>query len=152
VTMDDDGYVTVVDRIKELIISGGFNVYPSQVEATLRAMPGVADVAVVGMPSVELGEHVLAAIVPKPGAIIDLDGVREWSRERLSRYAVPRELAILNDLPRSQLGKVLRRSVRERLIAQREHAAVLLDRATGGRDHTEGGRSNGAGARSSVHG
>lgn len=146
VTMDDDGFVTVVDRIKELIISGGFNVYPSQVEETLRMMPGVADVAVVGVPSAELGEHVLAAIVPHPGAIIDLDAVREWSRERLSRYAVPRELAILKELPRSQLGKVLRRSVRERLLAQREHAAALLDRTVGARDRTAGPRPDGSGS------
>jgi len=146
VTMDDDGFVTLVDRIKELIISGGFNVYPSQVEETLRMMPGVADVAVVGVPSAELGEHVLAAIVPHPGAIIDLDAVREWSRERLSRYAVPRELAILKELPRSQLGKVLRRSVRERLLAQREHAAALLERTVGAHDHPTGTQQNGAGS------
>ena len=146
VTMDDDGFVTVVDRIKELILSGGFNVYPSQVEATLRAMPGVVDVAVVGMPSAELGEHVLAAIVPKPGAIIDLDAVAEWSRERLTRYAVPRELAILKELPRSALGKVLRRSVRERLIAQGEHATALLGRTLGAHDHPTGTRSNGSGS------
>jgi len=146
VTMDDDGFVTLVDRIKELIISGGFNVYPSQVEETLRMMPGVADVAVVGVPSAELGEHVLAAIVPHPGAIIDLDAVREWSRERLSRYAVPRELAILKELPRSQLGKVLRRSVRERLLAQREHAAALLERTVRAHDHPTGTQQNGAGS------
>ncbi len=138
VMMDDDGFLTVVDRIKELIISGGFNVYPSQVEETLRAMPGVADVAVVGMPSADLGEDVLAAIVPHPGAMIDLEAVREWSRERLSRYAVPRQLEILKELPRSQLGKVLRRSVRETLVAQREHVDSLRDQAAAVRDHTLG--------------
>lgn len=134
VTVDADGFVTLVDRRKELIISGGFNVYPSQVEATLRAMPGVADVAVVGMPSAELGEHVLAAIVPLEGAHIDLEAVRAWSAERLSRYAVPRQLAILTELPRSQLGKVLRRSVREALLAQREHVADAREHLASLRD------------------
>ncbi len=138
VTMDDDGFVTVVDRIKELIISGGFNVYPSQVEATLREMPGVADVAVVGMPSVDLGEDVLAAIVPHPGVVIDLDAVREWSRERLARYAVPRQLEILRELPRSQLGKVLRRSVREHLVAQRAHLESLREQAAAVLPHPAG--------------
>ncbi len=144
VRMDEDGFVSVVDRIKELIISGGFNVYPTQVEETLRAMPGVSDVAVVGMPSPELGEHVLAAIVPHEGAHIDLESVRAWSAARLSRYAVPRQLAILTELPRSQIGKVLRRSVREAMLAQSEHVAEAREHLTSLRGHlhrTSGHRS-----------
>lgn len=145
VQMDADGFVTLVDRRKELIITGGFNVYPSQVEETLRAMPGVADVAVVGMPSTELGEHVLAAIVPIEGAHIDLDAVRAWSAERLSRYAVPRQLAILTELPRSQLGKVLRRSVREAQIAQagmRDHVGHALEQVSDALEHASETREN----------
>ena len=110
-----DGFVTLADRRKELIVSGGFNVYPSQIEEAVRGMPGVADVAVVGMPDASLGEHVVAALVLEPGAAVDLAAVREWLHGRVSRYALPRAVHVLEELPRSQLGKVLRRRVRELL-------------------------------------
>ena len=112
----DDGFVVLADRRKELIISGGFNVYPSQVEDAVRSMPGVSDVAVVGLPDGARGESVVAALVLEPGARVDLEGVRRWTHERLSHYAMPRRIAVLDELPRSQLGKVLRRRVREQLL------------------------------------
>lgn len=112
-----DGFVTLADRRKELIITGGFNVYPSQVEDAVRPMPGVRDVAVVGVPDGARGERVVAALVLEPGAHVDLAAVRRWAQERLSAYAVPRAVTVLDDLPRSQLGKVLRRVVREQLLA-----------------------------------
>lgn len=118
VRQEEDGTVVLVDRIKEMIVTGGFKVYPSQVEDHLRTMPGVRDVAVVGEPAGDLGERVVAALVlddDAPG--IDLAAVREWCEERLARYAVPRRLVVLPDLPRSQVGKVLRRVVRESLVA-----------------------------------
>ncbi|MGC5585447.1 AMP-binding protein [Ornithinimicrobium sp. W1665] len=117
-----DGFVALADRRKELIVSGGFNIYPSQVEEAVRGMPGVVDVAVVGLPDTSLGEHVVAALVLEPGASVDLPSVREWLQDKVSRYAVPRDLHVLDDLPRSQLGKVLRRHVRERILALRERA------------------------------
>ncbi|HEY0216265.1 MAG TPA: AMP-binding protein [Cellulomonas sp.] len=118
VRMDEDGFVVLVDRIKEMIVTGGFKVYPSQVEDQLRCMPGVRDVAVVGMPGGDLGEKVVAAIVMEIGhAQIELQAVRDWCNERIARYAVPRDLVILTELPRSQIGKVLRRVVRDDLIA-----------------------------------
>lgn len=118
VRLDDDGFVVLVDRIKEMIVTGGFKVYPSQVEERLRHMPGVRDVAVVGLPGGDLGEKVVAAVVMELGhAQIELQAVREWCAERLARYAVPREIVILTDLPRSQIGKVLRRVVRDDLLA-----------------------------------
>ena len=117
-----DGFVALADRRKELIVSGGFNIYPSQVEAAVRGMPGVVDVAVVGLPDTSLGEHVVAALVLEPGASVDLTSVREWLQDKVSRYAVPRDLHVLEDLPRSQLGKVLRRHVRERILALKERA------------------------------
>ena len=110
-----DGFVTLADRRKELIIFNGFNIYPSQVEEVVRSMPQVKDVAVVGVPDGVRGERVVAALVLEPGATVDLATVRQWASERLSHYAVPRAIAVLEDLPRSQLGKVLRRSVREQL-------------------------------------
>ena len=115
---DSDGFVRIVDRIKELIITGGFNVYPSEVEDVLREMPEIADVAVVGVRSADdTGEEVVAAVVPADGATVDPERVRAFARERLTGYKVPRRVDIVNDLPRSQIGKVLRRRVRDRIEA-----------------------------------
>lgn len=115
----EDGYVVLVDRIKEMIITGGFKVYPSQVEDRLRAMPGIRDVAVVGVPAEgDLGEQVVAAVVldEDEPAGVDLEGVRAWCEQHLARYALPRRLVVVPDLPRSLVGKVLRRVVREDLV------------------------------------
>ncbi|MEN0129999.1 MAG: AMP-binding protein [Brevundimonas sp.] len=117
VRMDDDGMVVLVDRIKEMIVTGGFKVYPSQVEDQLRSMPGVADVAVIGIPAGDLGEHVVAAVTLDDGAFVDLAAVRAWLEPRVARYAVPRDLVVLTELPRSLIGKVLRRVVRENYLA-----------------------------------
>ena len=123
VVVDDGGSVTLVDRTKEMIITGGFKVYPSQVEDHLREMPGVADAAVVGIPGGDLGERVVAAIVlaaqDAAAGNVDLAAVRAWCEQRLARYAIPRELVILTELPRSPIGKVLRRAVRDGLLAGR---------------------------------
>jgi long-chain acyl-CoA synthetase len=117
VTVDETGWVVLVDRIKEVIVSGGFKVYPSQVEDRLREMPGVADVAVVGVPGGDLGETVVAAFVLEPGARgVDLAAVRAWGERHLARYALPRRIVVLDELPRSQVGKVLRRVVRESVL------------------------------------
>lgn len=118
VRVEPDGFVVLVDRMKEMIVSGGFKVYPSQVEDHLRGMPGIADVAVVGEPSSTHGESVVAAVVLEDGARgVDLEAVRAWCAQRLARYALPRRLVVLPDLPRSQVGKVLRRVVREAVLA-----------------------------------
>jgi long-chain acyl-CoA synthetase len=115
---DEDGFVRIVDRIKELIITGGFNVYPSEVEDVLRDLPEVEDLAVVGIPAGgDSGEDVVVAIVPVAGATIDTDHVRAYARERLAGYKVPRRVVIVQDLPRSQIGKILRRRVRDRIEA-----------------------------------
>jgi long-chain acyl-CoA synthetase len=117
VVVEDDGFVRLVDRIKEVIISGGFNVYPSQVEDHLREMPEISDVAVVGVPGGDLGERVVAAIVLAEGVTkVEMSTVRAWSEQHLARYAHPRELIVLPELPRSQIGKVLRRVVREQVL------------------------------------
>jgi long-chain acyl-CoA synthetase len=112
VVMDHDGFVTVVDRIKELIITGGFNVYPSEVEDALRSVPGVADAAAVGLPNETGGETVVAAVVPEGYAELDPEVVRESVREHLAGYKVPRQVFVLDELPRSLIGKVLHREVR----------------------------------------
>lgn len=117
--MDADGFITIVDRIKELIITGGFNVYPSEIEEVLREHPDVADVAVVGLPADSTGEQVVAAVVAAAGARVDPDELRGWARERLAGYKTPRRVVLVDDLPRSQIGKVLRRQVREALLKSR---------------------------------
>ena len=121
VVMDDDGYFTIVDRIKDLIITGGFNVYPSEVEAAMRQIAGVADAAVVGVPSEHSGEEVMAAVVMEPGARFDEAAVREAARERLTPYKVPKRVFEIDELPRTVIGKILHRQVKDQL-QQRQSA------------------------------
>jgi long-chain acyl-CoA synthetase len=116
VLVDDDGFITVIDRIKELIITGGFNVYPSQVEDALRLVPGVADAAAVGVPGRDGSERVVAAVVAEPGTSLDPDEIRTAVREHLTAYKVPRQVIVVDELPRSLIGKVLRRQVRDELL------------------------------------
>lgn len=118
VEVDATGWVTLVDRVKEMIIVGGFKVYPSQVEDHLRTMPGVADVAVVGIPTDAGDDRVLAALVLEEGADEpDVEAVRSYAEGRVPRYALPREVRVVDELPRSQIGKVMRRLVQERFTA-----------------------------------
>ncbi|MCT2223296.1 long-chain-fatty-acid--CoA ligase [Microbacterium paraoxydans] len=114
-----DGFVTIVDRRKELIITGGFNVAPSEVESALEAHPDVVAAAVVGLPRASGGEEVAAAVVLREGAAADMDGLRDFCRTHLTPYKVPRRITAVDDLPRSLIGKVLRREVRDRLLAER---------------------------------
>lgn len=118
VTIDEAGFVRVVDRIKELIITGGFNVAPSEVEDAIRHHPDVEDCAVVGLPDERSGEQVVVAVVLRPGASLDAESIRSLARERLTAYKVPRRVVQVDDLPRSLIGKVIRRQVRERLLAE----------------------------------
>jgi long-chain acyl-CoA synthetase len=116
VTIDDDGFVTIVDRIKELVITGGFNVSPSEVEEVLRGFDGVADVAIVGLPSARNGEEVVAAVVTKPGETVDVEALRAFGKETLGAYKVPRQVFFVEELPKSLIGKVLRKKVRDALV------------------------------------
>ncbi|GAA3647306.1 long-chain-fatty-acid--CoA ligase [Microbacterium marinilacus] len=117
VTIDDAGFVRIVDRIKELIITGGFNVAPTEVENALRQHPDVADAAVVGLVSPHSGEEVVAAVVADEGAEIDVEAVRAFVRGILTPYKVPRRIFVVDELPKSMIGKVLRRQVKERIQA-----------------------------------
>ena len=114
----EESFLWMADRRRELILTGGFNVYPSQVEAAIRDMDGVADVAVVGMDAGARGETVVAAVVPAEGAApgaITLESVRAHAERALPHYALPRRLEIIDEMPRSVIGKVMRRQVREML-------------------------------------
>ncbi|WP_315584493.1 AMP-binding protein [Actinomyces viscosus] len=115
----EDSFLWMADRKRELILTGGFNVYPSQVEAAIRSLAGVADVAVVGLPDGARGELVCAAVVLTDGATpgsVTLEAVREHAERTVPRYALPHRLEIIEEMPRSQIGKVLRRVVRERVL------------------------------------
>ncbi|MGX5697207.1 long-chain-fatty-acid--CoA ligase [Agromyces soli] len=116
VSIDDEGFVRIVDRIKELIITGGFNVAPSEVEEAVRRHPSVADAAVVGLPDAHSGEQVVAVVVLKPGEKLDEAGIRDAARSLLTAYKVPKRVVAVDELPRSLIGKVIRREVRNRLI------------------------------------
>lgn len=115
--VNHDGYIDLADRKKELILSGGFNVYPSQVEAALRSMPGVEDAAVVGLGVGGGNEVVAAALIMEEGSPeVTLDDVRTWAEKHLAHYALPRQIAFLTELPRNQIGKVMRRKVKEQVF------------------------------------
>jgi len=110
---DEDGYITMVDRKQEMIISGGFNVYPMEVERVLEQHPEVLECAVFGVPHDEWGEAVTAAVVPAPGATLDGQAIIEYCRRHVSRYKVPKFVEFHGRLPRNTAGKVLRRVLRE---------------------------------------
>ncbi|MPM78933.1 Long-chain-fatty-acid--CoA ligase [bioreactor metagenome] len=120
VVVDPEGYTTIVDRAKELIITGGFNVAPSEVEEAIRTFPGVKDVAVVGEWREDGAETVVAVIETEPGAVVEEEALRTHCRGLLAAYKVPRRVVTAEgELPRSMLGKVLRKQVREALSARR---------------------------------
>jgi long-chain acyl-CoA synthetase len=109
---DEDGYLFVVDRKKDLIIRGGFNVYPREIEEVLFAHPAVAEAAVIGRPDERLGEEVVAIVVLKAGAQAAPDEVIAYCKERLAAYKYPREVIIVDELPKGPTGKILKRELR----------------------------------------
>jgi len=117
-TVSPDGFVTIVDRLKEIIITGGFNVSPSEVEDVLTSHPDIAGAAVVALPKSSGQEDVAAAIVLREGVHVEPDAIRDFCKARLAAYKVPRRVVIVDDLPRSLIGKVQRREVRERLMSK----------------------------------
>ncbi|MER6332906.1 long-chain fatty acid--CoA ligase [Streptomyces sp. NPDC014983] len=110
--LDDDGYLYVVDRLKDMIISGGENVYPAEVEHALATMPGVLDVAVVGVPDPQWGETVAAVVSVAEGTRLTLDAVREHAARHLARYKLPRRLKVVEDVPRNGSGKLDKPAIR----------------------------------------
>ena len=116
---DPDGYFYVVDRVRDMIISGGLNIFPSEIEQVLWAHPAIKDCAVVGAPDEKWGEIVTAVIEPKPGAVIDAAEILAYCRDHLSSIKVPKSVLIWPELPRSPIGKVLKRAVRDELWGSR---------------------------------
>ncbi len=110
---NEDGYFFVHDRVKDMIVSGGENVYPAEVENAILGCPGVADAAVIGVPDARWGEAVKAIVVRAPGSEIDEDAVIAWARERIAGYKAPKSVDFIEVLPRNATNKVLRRVLRE---------------------------------------
>ena len=108
-----DGYVTIVGRSKDLIISGGYNVYPAEIEGYLNEMPGVAESAVIGVPHADFGEAVVAVVVPKPGAALDGSALSAALKSKIANFKVPKATFIVADLPRNAMGKVQKNLLRE---------------------------------------
>ncbi|MDE3231326.1 MAG: long-chain fatty acid--CoA ligase [Chloroflexota bacterium] len=121
--MDAGGYFTIVDRAKDIIIASGYNVYPREVEEVLYAHPKVLEAAVVGMPDEYRGETVRAYIVPKPGQTLTASELDAWCHERLAAYKVPKAYEFRESLPKTLVGKVLRRALREETLARQQAAA-----------------------------
>ncbi|WP_432104767.1 class I adenylate-forming enzyme family protein [Streptomyces sp. bgisy091] len=115
--VDEDGFVTLVDRMKDIIITGGENVASQEVEGALRGHPDILDVAVVGRPHPQWGETVVAVVVPRDGTEPDLAGVRAWLDTRIARYKIPREVVLRKDLPRTPSGKITKHVLRAELTA-----------------------------------
>jgi long-chain acyl-CoA synthetase len=109
--VDEDGYFFIVDRKKELIIRGGYNVYPREIEEVLYEHPAVAEAAVVGIADDDLGEEVGAAVALKPGASATADELRAFVKERVAAYKYPRQVWLADELPKGPTGKILRRAV-----------------------------------------
>jgi malonyl-CoA/methylmalonyl-CoA synthetase len=116
---DTDGYFHITGRARELIISGGFNIYPREVEEVLASYPGVAEVAVLGLPDPDFGEQVVAVVVPAAGQPApDAQALVDWCRDRLASFKKPRRVELVDALPRNALGKVQKHLLRERLGAR----------------------------------
>jgi malonyl-CoA/methylmalonyl-CoA synthetase len=111
--MDADRYVTIVGRSKDLIISGGYNVYPAEIEAFINELPGVAESAVIGVPHPDFGEAVVAVVVARPGAVLDAAAIVARMKRDIANFKVPKQLYVVPDLPRNAMGKVQKKLLRE---------------------------------------
>ena len=115
--LDEDGYLFLVDRKKDLIVRGGYNVYPREVEEALYAHPDVLEAAVVGIADELLGEEVAAFVVRRPGATASADELQAWTKERVAAYKYPRRIVFVDDLPKGPTGKILEARDRSRRAA-----------------------------------
>lgn len=111
--LDADGYVFICDRKRDMVISGGVNIYPAEIESALHALPGVHDCAVFGIPDEEFGESLMAVIEPQPGVVLDLAKVRTDLKKALADYKVPKQMEIQSNLPREDSGKIFKRRLRD---------------------------------------
>ncbi len=111
--IDDEGYVFISDRKRDMVISGGVNIYPAEIEAVLHGFAGVHDCAVFGIPDEEFGEALMAVVEPQLGAVLDLAAVRAHLKSQLADYKVPRHIEFRSELPREDSGKIFKRRLRD---------------------------------------
>jgi acyl-CoA synthetase (AMP-forming)/AMP-acid ligase II len=111
--LDGEGYLYLKDRIKDMVVSGGENIYPVEVENALAKHDAVADVAVIGVPDNQYGEALLAFVVTKPGTSLDIETMIAFCRDKIAGYKIPRQLQVVKELPRNPSGKILKKILRE---------------------------------------
>ena len=111
--IDDQDYVSIVGRSKDLIITGGFNVYPAEVEALIDEIPGVAENAVIGVPHPDFGEGVVAVVAAKNGESVDADAVKQGLAEKLAKFKQPKQIHVVGSLPRNTMGKIQKNVLRD---------------------------------------
>ena len=111
--MDEDGFYFIVDRAKDLVIRGGFNVYPREIEEVLYAHPEILEAAVIGKPDERLGEEVVAVVVRRDGSEVSAEEIIAYCRERVAAYKYPREIRFVSELPKGPSGKILKAPLRE---------------------------------------
>jgi long-chain acyl-CoA synthetase len=111
--IDEDGYVFICDRKRDMVISGGVNIYPAEIESVLHAVPGVHDCAVFGIPDAEFGEALMAVVEPQPGVTLDAGDIRTRLKGSLADYKVPKHIEIRTSLPREDSGKIFKRRLRD---------------------------------------
>jgi long-chain acyl-CoA synthetase len=116
--LDEDGYLFVVDRKKDLIIRGGFNVFPRDVEEALLEHPAIAAAGVVGRPDQVHGEEVVAFVEPRPGEEVDAEELVAWSKEKIGGYKYPREVHVVRSVPLTPVGKIDRKALRTRILEE----------------------------------
>jgi acyl-CoA synthetase (AMP-forming)/AMP-acid ligase II len=116
--MNDRGYIRITDRTKDMFIVGGFNAYPAEIENMINEHPAVAQVAIIGVPDDRMGEVGYAYVIPRLNATIDRDELREWCRDKMANYKVPRYFEIVTEVPHNAGGKVLKYELRERALSK----------------------------------
>jgi fatty-acyl-CoA synthase len=114
--LDDDGFLFIVDRAKDMVITGGFNVYSTEVEQALMAHPAVADSAVIGLPDEKWGERLTAVLQVRAGQTVDPAELKEFVKARIGSVKTPKQIEVWDDLPRSKVGKVLKTEIKNRLL------------------------------------
>jgi acyl-CoA synthetase (AMP-forming)/AMP-acid ligase II len=120
--MDKDGFFYILDRKNDMLISGGYNVYPREVEDVLLAFPGVVEAAVVGLPDARWGDRVHAVVAGKPD--LDTDALLDHARAQLANYKCPKAIDVWPELPKSSANKILRRTIRDRIVADTKIGSV----------------------------
>jgi long-chain acyl-CoA synthetase len=121
--LDEDGYLTIVDRKKDMIVAAGYNIFPQEIDEILFSHPKVLEACTIGIPDAYRGEAPKAYVVPRPGEAIDTDELVAFLKERLAAYKVPKDIEIMNELPKSAVGKILRKELRDLERKKREGAA-----------------------------